>query len=148
MGRDEGLPACWRDLEQGAFGDTPQMADELLALVLEGKKTATCSALRDHAAEGRPVPKVGERWVVLDGRGRPACVAETSEVVIKRFDEVDAAFAWDEGEGDRSLAPGDLRMSASSGGGARSPGTCFSSASVSACSTSSRAGRRHSVFPA
>jgi uncharacterized protein YhfF len=104
MGRDEGLPASWRDLEQGAFGDTPQMADELLTLVLAGKKTATCSALREHEAEGQPIPQVGERWVVLDGRGRPACVAETSEVAIKRFDEVDAAFAWDEGEGDRSLA--------------------------------------------
>lgn len=35
---------------------------------------------------------------------RPACVIETCEVAIKRFDEVDAAFAYDEGEGDRSLA--------------------------------------------
>ena len=28
-----------------AFGNTPQMADELLELVLEGKKRATASAL-------------------------------------------------------------------------------------------------------
>src|SRR5262249_19455983 len=103
MGRDEGVPVCWRNLEQGALGDTPEMADALLALVLEGRKTATTSALREYDTEGQPASRVGERFIVLDGSGRPACVAETCEVTIKRFDEVDAAFAYDEGEGDRSL---------------------------------------------
>jgi uncharacterized protein YhfF len=32
------------DLESFAFGDSPALADELLALVLAGKKTATCWA--------------------------------------------------------------------------------------------------------
>lgn len=41
---------------------------------------------------------------MLDGRGVPRCVIETSEVTYRRFDEVDADFAFDEGEGDRSLA--------------------------------------------
>ena len=36
------------DLETFAFGDSPALADELLALVLAGKKTATCWA----ASEG------------------------------------------------------------------------------------------------
>ena len=103
MSEDEVLPANWRDLAF-AFGDTPEMADGLLALVLEGKKTATCSALSEYEAEGEPIDRVGERGVVLDGRGRPACAIETCEVAIKRFDEIDAAFAYDEGEGDRSLA--------------------------------------------
>jgi uncharacterized protein YhfF len=103
VGRDEGVPAFWGELEQGALGDSPEMADALLALVLEGKKTATASALREYEAEGQPLSRVGERFIVLDGRGRPACVAQTCEVAIKRFDEVDAAFAYDEGEGDRSL---------------------------------------------
>ena len=35
---------------------------------------------------------------------RRACVIETTEVTYRRFSEVDAAFAYDEGEGDRSLA--------------------------------------------
>jgi uncharacterized protein YhfF len=104
MHTDEALPAAWRDLDQFAFGDTQPMADELLTPVLEGTKTATCSALSEHEAEGAPIGQVGERNVVLDGRGRPACVIETFEVAIKRFSEVDAAFAHDEGEGDRSLA--------------------------------------------
>ena len=46
----------------------------------------------------------GERWIVLAGRGHPRCVIESTEVSYRRFGEVDAAFAHDEGEGDRSLA--------------------------------------------
>jgi uncharacterized protein YhfF len=67
-----------------------------------GKKTATCGPLWQYEAEGAALPKPGERSLVLDGGGRPACVIETTDVAIKRFDEVDAAFARDEGEGDRS----------------------------------------------
>jgi len=87
-----------------AFGDTPDLADELLALVLAGVKTATCGALRDFAPGGDVLPQVGRRDIVLDGAGRPAAIIETLEVAIRRFDTVDAAFARDEGEGDRSLA--------------------------------------------
>jgi len=42
--------------------------------------------------------------VALDGAGRPRAILETVELVQRRFDEVDASFAFDEGEGDRSLA--------------------------------------------
>lgn len=41
---------------------------------------------------------------MLDGRGEPRCVIETVEITYRRFNDVDAAFAYDEGEGDRSLA--------------------------------------------
>lgn len=84
-----------------AFGDSPALADELLALVLSGRKTATCGALRDYGG-AEPVPVVGRRDVVLDGQGRRAAVIETVEVNRRRFDEVDAEFARDEGEGDLS----------------------------------------------
>ena len=87
-----------------SFGDNPALADERLALVLAGRKTATCGALRDFGPGGEPMPEVGRRDVVLDGRGRRAAVIETVEVTTRRFDEVDEAFAHDEGEGDRSLA--------------------------------------------
>jgi uncharacterized protein YhfF len=96
------------DIPQGmtsfSFGDSPAMADALLALVLGGQKTATCGALRDFP-EGSPArPQVGRRDVLLDGRGRMAAVIETVEVTVRRFDEVDEKFAWDEGEGFRTLA--------------------------------------------
>ncbi|MDE2143641.1 MAG: ASCH domain-containing protein [Elusimicrobia bacterium] len=41
--------------------------------------------------------------VVIDGRGRPRCVWRTTEVTVKPLLEADAVFAWDEGEGDRTL---------------------------------------------
>ena len=41
---------------------------------------------------------------VLDGADVPVAVIETTELTQRRFDEVDAAFAVDEGEGDRTLA--------------------------------------------
>lgn len=80
------------------FGDSPELADELLALVLAGTKTATCGALH-HFNDKEPVPAAGRRDVVLDGKGRPACVIETTHVLIQRFDQVDEAFALAEGEG-------------------------------------------------
>ncbi len=87
-----------------SFGDSPAMADELLALVLSGQKTATCGALRDYP-EGSPErPQVGRRDVVLDGRGRRAAIIETLDVTVCRFDEVDEQFAREEGEGLLTLA--------------------------------------------
>ena len=93
------IPEQYRNLRSFAFGDGPQLADELLELVLAGVKTATCST-EDEPNTSTP----GERWIVLDGRGHPRCVIETTEVTYRRFGDVDAAFAHDEGEGDRSLA--------------------------------------------
>ena len=87
-----------------SFGDSPEMADELLALVLAGAKTATCGALADYGEGGEAMPVVGRRDVVLDGKGRRAAVIETLEIEMRRFDEVDERFARDEGEGDRTLA--------------------------------------------
>ena len=96
MGRQIG--EHYRDLRTFAFGDSPALADELVELVVRGIKTATCST-EDEQNTSAP----GERWVVLDGRAEPRCVIETTEVTYRRFGEVDAAFAYDEGEGDRSL---------------------------------------------
>jgi uncharacterized protein YhfF len=89
----------WRTLETFSFGDNPALADELAELVLAGKKTATC-----WAAEQGLLTDDGKRMVVLDGAGRPRAVIETVELTQHRFPDVDAAFANDEGEGDRTLA--------------------------------------------
>lgn len=89
----------WRSLEQFSFDDSPELADELAGLVLAGKKRATCWA----ASEG-PQTEIGKRMVMLDGSGVPRAILETVELTQRRFDEVDEAFAFDEGEGDRTLA--------------------------------------------
>ncbi|UYZ67946.1 hypothetical protein LP090_03395 [Moraxella bovis] len=38
-------------LPHWSFGDSPKMADELVGLVLDGKKRATCTALHWHLDE-------------------------------------------------------------------------------------------------
>jgi uncharacterized protein YhfF len=86
-----------------ALGDSPQLADELGALIAAGTKTATCSALWEYEAEGSPLPEPGSKTIVLDGDGDPLCIVETIEVEVRPYNEVDARFAYEEGEGDRSL---------------------------------------------
>jgi uncharacterized protein YhfF len=86
-----------------AWGDSPVLADELGTLIAKGTKTATCSALWEWEAEGNPIPQVGLVTIVLDGAGTPLCIVETTEVTIRAYNEVDAQFAYEEGEGDRSL---------------------------------------------
>jgi uncharacterized protein YhfF len=98
------LPARYANAFSFSFGDSPEMADELLALVLAGAKTATCGALRDLPVGHPKRPVVGRRDVVLDGFGRAAAVIETVEVEERRFDDVDEHFAHDEGEGSKTLA--------------------------------------------
>jgi uncharacterized protein YhfF len=78
------------------FGDSPELADELLNLVVQGPKRATAGA----AHWG--VPSVGDHWVVTDGTGVPRVILRVTEVRVGRLDSVDEQFAWDEGEGDRS----------------------------------------------
>ena len=41
-----------------SFGATPEHADGLLELVLDGTKTATASALWDYEAEGEELPSI------------------------------------------------------------------------------------------
>ena len=85
------------------WGGSPAMADELGALIASGTKTATCSALWEYEAEGEPLPEPGLKTIVLDGNGDPMCIIETTEVEVRPYGEVDARFAYEEGEGDRSL---------------------------------------------
>jgi uncharacterized protein YhfF len=96
--RGRPMPPAW------GFGDSPELADDLGRLVFEGTKTATCSSLWEIEHDGDPVPQPGDLSIILDGRGVPHCIIETVEVEVKPFNAVDAAFAYDEGEGDRSLA--------------------------------------------
>ncbi len=89
-------------LVEFSFGDSAEMARALLALVLSGRKTATCSAFDMYP--DKKIVEVGEQQIVLDEMGRRACIIEITAVEITKFSEVDAAFAEKEGEGDLSLA--------------------------------------------
>ncbi|MCS3844497.1 ASCH domain-containing protein [Microbacterium sp. AK031] len=97
-----GLPAAVP--EAWAFGATPAHADSLLALVLDGTKTATASSLWDYEHSQEPVPEAGLLNIILDGFGVPCALLETVSVEVVPFNEVDASHAFAEGEGDRSLS--------------------------------------------
>jgi uncharacterized protein YhfF len=85
----------WQGIAAFAFGDSSRMADELGAKVIAGTKTATCWA----AVQGR-LTEVGEQMVMLDGQGRGWAVIEATELTERAFDDIDEAFAREEGEGD------------------------------------------------
>jgi uncharacterized protein YhfF len=86
-----------------AWGDSPRLADELGTLIVAGTKTATCSALWEYEADGEPLPRIGLKTIVLDGNGDPLCIVETTKVEVRPYKEIDARFAYEEGEGERSL---------------------------------------------
>lgn len=85
-----------------AFGDSMRLGDELLALVTHGPKRATAELVAQFEADGDPVPRPGDHWVVADGAGVPTVILRTSELRVGRLESVDDAFAWDEAEDDRT----------------------------------------------
>lgn len=85
------------------FGNTAEMARELADLVISGKKTATCSLAAVNEIKPEDAPVLDGYSVVTDFDGRPMCIIRTTDVRHVPFNEVDAQFAANEGEGDRSL---------------------------------------------
>ena len=86
------------------FCDNQEDANVLAALVKAGVKTATCGMLWAYEAEDEALPMVGEHSIITDWDQKPICVIEINEVQVRAYNAVDAGFAYDEGEGDRSLA--------------------------------------------
>jgi uncharacterized protein YhfF len=85
------------------FCDTEEPANQLVQLVLQGIKTATCGMVWSYEAEGEKLPVKGDLSIITDWDGQPLCIIETTQAVVKAFNEVDARHAYEEGEGDRSL---------------------------------------------
>ena len=85
------------------FGSSPEMARELAELVISGKKRATASLVEFNKLHPELAPVENGYSIVTDFEGTPLCVIQTTEIRHVPFDEVDARFAFDEGEGDRSL---------------------------------------------
>ncbi|WP_413875904.1 ASCH domain-containing protein [Albidovulum sp.] len=92
------LKARYHGAETFTFGDSRALCDRLLGLVRDGRKRATCGALRDFTDGAEPLPVVGRRDIALDWDGAPALVIETTEVTIRRFCDVEDDFALAEGE--------------------------------------------------
>jgi uncharacterized protein YhfF len=84
------------------FGDSAALADDLLGLVLHGPKRATADAVTSFVHAGEPLPRIGGHWIVHDSTGAPRAVLRTVDLRLGPLGSVDAQFAWDEGEDDRT----------------------------------------------
>ena len=76
----------------------------LVEAVLRGEKTSTSGLLSDYEREGDPLPRVGERFRLIDEQDQAVGVIETTEVRVTTIGEVDLPFALEEGEGFASVA--------------------------------------------
>lgn len=85
------------------FSNTRESALELADLVIAGTKRATASLVDVNKLLPDETPFVGGFSVVTDIDGDPKCVIRTDEVRLVPFRDVDEKFAFDEGEGDRTL---------------------------------------------
>lgn len=87
-------------LEVFHFELTEYLANELLKLVLEGKKKATASSLISYEKEGSKIPTKGDLSIVTDWNGNPKCVIETKEILIIPFKNITYDICKREGEDD------------------------------------------------
>ncbi len=86
------------------FGYEGAMQDDLAALVVAGPKRATTSLLRWYGGGGERYPLAGDYFIVVDSQKVAACVCRMTHVGERAFADVDEAYAYAEGEGDRTLA--------------------------------------------
>lgn len=87
-----------------AFSDDAATADRLLGLVLHGPKRAFAALAVDLGAGRAPWPEPGQLWFVRSGTDAPRAVVLLEELRVAPLYSVDAAFAWEAGEGDRTRA--------------------------------------------
>lgn len=103
-----GLPRRGERLTEGPpaaeFGfPRTDLRRRLVEAILRGEKTSTTGLLSDYEREGDPLPRVGERFQLIDERDQSVGIIETTEVWVSTIGEVDLPFAIDEGEGFSSV---------------------------------------------
>lgn len=86
------------------YGDSEALSEELLALIVSGRKRAGTGLLWAMQADGDAVPEAGAIELVVDHAHRLRLVTRLTRVAVLPYDAVDAAYAAREGEGDGSLA--------------------------------------------
>ncbi len=92
------------DLPVAEFAFPGPLRDQLVAAIVAGAKTTTTGLIADYEHEGEPLPRPGDRQVVIDSAGRPVTVIETVAVRVLRLADIDLPHAVAEGEGYTSVA--------------------------------------------
>jgi uncharacterized protein YhfF len=91
-------------LSVGEFAFPGPLRDQLVAAIVAGSKTTTTGLLADYELDAEPLPRPGDRQVVIDSAGLPVTLIETVEVRVVRVGDIDLAHAVGEGEGYTSVA--------------------------------------------
>jgi RimJ/RimL family protein N-acetyltransferase len=86
------------------FGNSAEMAHRLAELVIHGPKRATAALAWTNEKYPQAAAVLGGYSVVTEFDGSPRAVIRTTWLDTRPFAAVDRLFAWDEGEGDRTLA--------------------------------------------
>jgi uncharacterized protein YhfF len=89
--------------ESWYFCNNEESANHLARLVYDGTKQATASLVWSYEAEGESIPQPGGLSIITLWDGTPVCIIETTQIRILPFGQVPESFAYEEGEGDRSL---------------------------------------------
>ncbi|MDO4460427.1 MAG: ASCH domain-containing protein [Clostridia bacterium] len=85
-------------LERWHFELSEGPCNALLALVLEGKKKATCSSKFAFDSGEEVMPEIGKLSVITDWDGNPRCVVKTTNIRFLKFNEMTFDIAKLEGE--------------------------------------------------
>ena len=91
-------------LSVGEFAFPGPLRDQLVAAILDGTKTTTTGLLDDYERDGEPLPRPGDREVVVDSAGEPVALIEIVAVRVIRVADIDLRHALGEGEGYASVA--------------------------------------------
>jgi uncharacterized protein YhfF len=89
--------------EAESWGNSAELADRIAALVLSGVKTTTSRLEWEREKSNDPTEKIGDRSIVLNARQEPICIIEVTDIFIRPFDQVNAAFVYQYGEGSRDM---------------------------------------------
>lgn len=94
---DPNLPAA-------EFAFPGPLRDALVAAILDGTKTSTTSLVAQYDDSGSdPLPRTGDRSILVDSSQRPLAVLEVTEVRLGPLSAVDLQHVLDEGEGHRTF---------------------------------------------
>lgn len=85
-------------LEAFYFGADKISANNLLNLVLDGKKVATSSAQEEYTLNNEREPKVNDYSIVTDFEGNPKCIIQTTDVIKLKFEDMTYDLCKFEGE--------------------------------------------------
>jgi uncharacterized protein YhfF len=85
------------------FCDNEIDANECAILVVKGIKRATATSVWWFEKNNKPLPKIGDQYIITDWSGTAKAVIETTKIEQVPYNKITSEFAKIEGEGDKSL---------------------------------------------